>query len=147
MAAWAATSGENRPVRDDILDTAPHGNVNLARGIAVSCNSQPNSATGLMWWEPSSCYARHQMFRHPVASPKYTRPAKESLTAATVRGQVVASPPTDGPRGGGQAAAVWLGRPAIAGRQLRGNRCFVRSMPGCWLPPCARAVTDGTGRY
>ena len=31
--------GMARPVRDDLLDTVPHGNVDLDRGLAVSCNA------------------------------------------------------------------------------------------------------------
>ena len=31
--------GMSRPVRDDLLDTVPHGDVDLDRGIAVSCNA------------------------------------------------------------------------------------------------------------
>lgn len=32
-------SGQSRPVRDDLLDTAPHGHVDLDRGLVVSCNA------------------------------------------------------------------------------------------------------------
>jgi cell division protein FtsW (lipid II flippase)/cell division protein FtsI/penicillin-binding protein 2 len=31
--------GMSRPVRDDLLDTVPHGDVDLDRGLAVSCNA------------------------------------------------------------------------------------------------------------
>ncbi|HET7699103.1 MAG TPA: FtsW/RodA/SpoVE family cell cycle protein [Vicinamibacterales bacterium] len=31
--------GMSRPVRDDLLDTVPHGEVDLDRGLAVSCNA------------------------------------------------------------------------------------------------------------
>jgi cell division protein FtsW (lipid II flippase)/cell division protein FtsI/penicillin-binding protein 2 len=31
--------GQSRPVRDDLLDTVPHGDVDLDRGLAVSCNA------------------------------------------------------------------------------------------------------------
>jgi cell division protein FtsI/penicillin-binding protein 2 len=31
--------GQSRPVRDDALDTVPHGDVDLDRGLAVSCNA------------------------------------------------------------------------------------------------------------
>ena len=31
--------GLSRPVRDDLLDTVPHGDVDLDRGLAVSCNA------------------------------------------------------------------------------------------------------------
>lgn len=31
--------GMSRPVRDDALDTTPHGNVDLERGLVVSCNA------------------------------------------------------------------------------------------------------------
>ena len=32
-------SGQSRPVRDDLLDTVPHGHVDLDRGLVVSCNA------------------------------------------------------------------------------------------------------------
>jgi cell division protein FtsW (lipid II flippase) len=35
----AKLTGWSRPIRDDILDTAPHGAVNLHRGLVVSCNA------------------------------------------------------------------------------------------------------------
>jgi cell division protein FtsW (lipid II flippase) len=35
----AKVSGWNRPVRDDVLDTHPHGTINLGEGIVHSCNA------------------------------------------------------------------------------------------------------------
>ena len=31
--------GSKRPIRDDVQDKAPHGTVDMERGIVVSCNA------------------------------------------------------------------------------------------------------------
>lgn len=83
--------GASRPVRDDPLDTVPHGNVDLRRGLVVSCNSYfAQLATRL---GPRPLLDAAQVFQIDVArqpTPAGLRPLLPQ--AGYGQGQVVVSP-------------------------------------------------------
>ncbi len=76
--------GSNRPIRDDVLDTAPHGTLDMERGIVVSCNAyfaqlgwynvgaeQMTETTRLLGiamgkFQPQSAYGQGQVVASPL---------------------------------------------------------------------------------
>jgi cell division protein FtsI/penicillin-binding protein 2 len=142
-----AVRGWSRPVRDDILDTAPHGKVNMAAGIVHSCNAYfAQLGTYVVGAEPLLRMADHFGIR--VASPNTPAQLRDALPqAAYGQGQVVATPL----QMARVAAAVCSGGKALP----------VRWVPGAASPPqqvmpaehtrllghyMRRVVTEGTGR-
>jgi cell division protein FtsW (lipid II flippase) len=81
-----------RPIRDDIEDTAPHGTVDLERGIVVSCNAFfAQLGTYDVGAEP--LWTTASLLGIAAASPNTAEQLKKSLPQASYgQGQVVASP-------------------------------------------------------
>ena len=84
--------GSNRPIRDDIQDTAPHGTLDMERGIVVSCNAYfAQLGTYDVGAEP--LWATANLLGIASASPNTAAQLKKSLPQSSYgQGQVVASP-------------------------------------------------------
>jgi penicillin-binding protein A len=84
--------GWGRPIRDDIADRAAHGNVNMQRGVVVSCNAY-FAQLGTYKVGPQALHSTANLFGISVASPNTPQKLKDALPqAAYGQGQVVASP-------------------------------------------------------
>jgi cell division protein FtsW (lipid II flippase) len=84
--------GWNRPIRDDVQDSAPHGTVNMERGIVVSCNAYfAQLGTYDVGAEP--LFDTANLLGILTASPNTAAQLKKSLPQSSYgQGQVVASP-------------------------------------------------------
>jgi cell division protein FtsI/penicillin-binding protein 2 len=84
--------GWGRPIRDDIADKGAHGNVNMQRGVVVSCNAY-FAQLGTYKVGPQALHATANLFGISVANPNTPQKLKDALPqAAYGQGQVVASP-------------------------------------------------------
>lgn len=84
--------GWGKPIRDDILDAAPHGIVNLAKGLIVSCNAF-FAQLGTYDVGAERLLRTADQFGIKVASPNTPAQLKDALPQASYgQGQVVASP-------------------------------------------------------
>ena len=83
--------GWSRPVRDDLLDVAPHGLLTLQRALVVSCNAYfAQLAVDL---GPQALYETAQAFGISVAVPNTSSRLRGSLPYAGFgQGEVVVSP-------------------------------------------------------
>jgi cell division protein FtsW (lipid II flippase) len=84
--------GSKRPIRDDIEDTAPHGTVDLEKGIVVSCNAFfAQLGTYDVGAEP--LWTTANLLGIAAAAPNTAAQLKKSLPQSSYgQGQVVASP-------------------------------------------------------
>ncbi len=84
--------GWGRPIRDDVADRSAHGNVNMQKGVVVSCNAY-FAQLGTYKVGPEVLHATANLFGISVASPNTPQKLKDALPqAAYGQGQVVASP-------------------------------------------------------
>jgi cell division protein FtsW (lipid II flippase) len=85
-------NGSKRPIRDDLQDQAPHGTVNMERGIVVSCNAYfAQLGTYDVGAEPLLDTAG--LLGISVAAPATAAQLRKSLPQSSYgQGQVVASP-------------------------------------------------------
>ena len=84
--------GWGRPIRDDPTDKAPHGDVNLEKGIVVSCNAY-FAQLGTYAVGPEALLATAKALGITVARPNTAAQLKESLPQSSYgQGQVVATP-------------------------------------------------------
>jgi cell division protein FtsW (lipid II flippase) len=84
--------GSNRPIRDDIQDTVPHGTVNLERGIVVSCNAY-FAQLGTYDLGAQALWDTANLLGITAATPNTAAQLKKSLPQSSYgQGQVVASP-------------------------------------------------------
>ncbi len=84
--------GSNRPIRDDIQDRAPHGTIDMERGIVVSCNAYfAQLGTYKVGAEP--LFDTSNLLGILAASPNTAAQLRKSLPQSSYgQGQVVASP-------------------------------------------------------
>jgi hypothetical protein len=84
--------GSNRPIRDDVKDTTPHGNVDMEHGIVVSCNAYfAQLGTYEVGAEP--LFETANLLGISAASPNTAAQLKKSLPQSSYgQGQVLASP-------------------------------------------------------
>lgn len=88
----AYVKGWGRPIRDDIADRTPHGNVNMRRGVVVSCNAY-FAQLGTYKLGAEALHETANLFGIAVANPNTPAQLKDALPqAAYGQGQVVASP-------------------------------------------------------
>ena len=81
-----------RPIRDDVMDKSPHGSVDMAKGIAVSCNAY-FAQLGAYKVGAKSLFDTAGMFGISTASPNTPEKLREALPQASYgQGQVVVSP-------------------------------------------------------
>jgi cell division protein FtsW (lipid II flippase) len=84
--------GWGRPIRDDPIDKAPHGDVNLEKGIVVSCNAY-FAQLGTYGVGPEPLLETAKALGISVAKPNTPEQLKDALPqAAYGQGQVVATP-------------------------------------------------------
>lgn len=83
--------GSNRPIRDDISDTHPHGEINLAQGLIVSCNAyyaQLGVRIG-----PDALYKMASSLGITTAKPNSVEELRHLLPQASYgQGEVLATP-------------------------------------------------------
>jgi cell division protein FtsI/penicillin-binding protein 2 len=81
-----------RPIRDDVMDKSPHGTVDMAKGIAVSCNAY-FAQLGAYKVGAKSLFDTAALFGIATASPNTPEKLREALPQASYgQGQVVVSP-------------------------------------------------------
>jgi cell division protein FtsI/penicillin-binding protein 2/cell division protein FtsW (lipid II flippase) len=81
-----------RPIRDDVMDKAPHGTVDMAKGIAVSCNAY-FAQLGAYKVGAKSLFDTASLFGIATANPNTPEKLREALPQASYgQGQVVVSP-------------------------------------------------------
>ena len=84
--------GWSRPVRDDVLDKAPHGSIDMAQGISQSCNAY-FAQLGAYVVGAEALLRQAEAFGIRVADPNSPAKLADALPqAAYGQGQVVASP-------------------------------------------------------
>ena len=84
--------GSNRPIRDDVLDKAPHGTLDLERATVVSCNAY-FAQLGTYDVGAQPLFETASLLGIAVASPNTPEQLKKSLPQSSYgQGQVVASP-------------------------------------------------------
>jgi cell division protein FtsW (lipid II flippase) len=139
--------GRTRPVRDDVLDTSPHGSVDMARGIAISCNAY-FAQLGSYVVGAEKLLRVADFFGIRVASPNTPARLKAALPQASYgQGQVVASPMqmarvAAAIGNGGKTQTVGL----IAGVTTQGQQVFLPEHARLLAAAMRAAVTGGTGK-
>jgi cell division protein FtsW (lipid II flippase)/cell division protein FtsI/penicillin-binding protein 2 len=143
--------GSVRPVRDDPMDTIPHGAVTLSEGLAVSCNAYFAQLAQHLGPRPVLDVA--SLFQIDVAQPPTIAGLQATLAHAGYgQGQVVVSPlkmamvSASIASGGSRVPVRWVQarrEDRTANRELR----FLSSNQAAQLGRMMRSVvTDGTGR-
>ncbi|BCS32197.1 hypothetical protein TBR22_A14070 [Luteitalea sp. TBR-22] len=159
----AHIDGWSRPVRDDVMDTVPHGAVDLHRGLVVSCNAyfaqlamdlgpralidavspfqievaRPSTERALRGTLPHAAYGQAQVLASPM---------KMARVAAAIAGGGIVTPIawTDGEAGAGDTATQWLA-PADAERLARDMRDVVTAGTGRSLAGNPTPIAGKTG--
>jgi cell division protein FtsW (lipid II flippase) len=84
--------GWGRPIRDDPTDHTPHGEVDLVKGITISCNAY-FAQLGTYEVGPEALLETAQMMGITVARPNTPEALKDALPQASYgQGQVIATP-------------------------------------------------------
>jgi cell division protein FtsW (lipid II flippase)/cell division protein FtsI/penicillin-binding protein 2 len=141
--------GATRPVRDDPMDTVPHGSVTLREGLAVSCNAYFAQLAQHLGPRPVLDVA--SLFQIDVAQPPTPAGLQHSLAHAGYgQGQVVVSPlkmarvSASIASGGSRMPVRWTTEPVDGGA---GDARFLSASQAAQLARMMRAVvTEGTGR-
>jgi cell division protein FtsW (lipid II flippase) len=143
--------GSNRPIRDDIQDSAPHGTVNMERGIVVSCNAY-FAQLGTYEVGAQPLFDTAGLLGIATAAPNTAAQLRKSLPQASYgQGQVVASPF----QMARVAATVADGGMMPEGRWITDETNARNSSPETVLSPAndqtlarfmREVVTNGTGR-
>lgn len=141
--------GWARPVRDDVKDTVPHGEVDLRRGLVVSCNAY--FAQLAMQLGPRPLLDAVSMFQIEAARPSTVAALRQTLPHAGYgQADVLASPLKMArvaaaiANGGIAAPAYWTMDARVASDA--GPR-FLSEVDAARLARYMReAVTSGTGR-
>lgn len=145
--------GWGRPVRDDPTVTAPHGQMDLDKGISQSCNAY-FAQLGTYEVGSERLLETAELFGIPVARPNTAEQVKDALPQASYgQGQVVATPF----QMARVAATIANGGAAPEGRWVRGESNTRRAEPVRLLEagkipliarPMRQVVTVGTAsRY
>ena len=143
--------GSTRPIRDDVEDSAPHGTLDMERGIVVSCNAYfAQLGTYDVGAEP--LWATANLLGIASASPNTAAQLKKSLPQSSYgQGQVVASPF----QLARVAATVANGGAMPEGRWITDETNARTTVPEAVMTPDAArtlgqfmraVVTQGTGR-
>lgn len=84
--------GSNRPIRDDVLDTNPHGTLDMEHAVMVSCNAY-FAQLGTYNVGAQPLFETASLLGIAVASPNKPEQLRKSLPQSSYgQGQVVASP-------------------------------------------------------
>jgi cell division protein FtsI/penicillin-binding protein 2/cell division protein FtsW (lipid II flippase) len=140
-----------RPIRDDVMDKSPHGSVDMAKGIAVSCNAY-FAQLGAYKVGAKSLFDTAGLFGISTASPNTAEKLREALPQASYgQGQVVVSPF----QMARVAASVANGGKILQGRWVIDDSNSRLKDPVLALPPAEAqrlagfmrgVITGGTGR-
>jgi cell division protein FtsI/penicillin-binding protein 2 len=140
-----------RPIRDDVMDKYPHGSVDMAKGIAVSCNAY-FAQLGAYKVGAKSLFDTAGLFGISTASPNTPEKLREALPQASYgQGQVVVSPF----QMARVAASVANGGKVLQGRWVIDDSNARLKDPLLVLPPSEAqrlggfmrgVITQGTGR-
>ena len=143
--------GQKRPIRDDVQDKAPHGTLDLERGLVVSCNAY-FAQLGTYDVGAQALLDTANLLGIAAASPNEAAELKKSLAqSAYGQGEVVASPF----QMARVAATVANGGTMPLGRWLTDENNARGGTPVVLLSASAagtlgrfmrQAVTSGTGR-
>ncbi len=143
--------GSNRPIRDDVQDSTPHGTVNMERGIVVSCNAY-FAQLGTYEVGAQPLFDTAGLLGILTAAPNTAAQLRKSLPQASYgQGQVVASPF----QMARVAATVANGGLMPEGRWITDETNARNSPPETVLSPgddrtlarfMREVVTNGTGR-
>jgi len=143
--------GSNRPIRDDIQDQAPHGAVDMQKGIVVSCNAY-FAQLGTYDVGAQALWDTANLLGIASARPDTAAQLRKSLPQSSYgQGQVVASPF----QMARVAATVANGGSMPQGRWITDETNTRTAAPETVLTPDAartlaqfmrQAVTSGTGR-
>ncbi|HUB34019.1 MAG TPA: penicillin-binding transpeptidase domain-containing protein, partial [Bryobacteraceae bacterium] len=142
--------GSNRPIRDDIQDHAPHGTIDMERGIIVSCNAY-FAQLGTYNVGAGPLFDTANLLGILAAAPNTAAQLRKSLPQSSYgQGQVVASPfqlarvAATVANGGGMPEGRWITdetnsrtgapQPVLAADQAQLLAKFMREV-----------VTSGTG--
>ncbi|MBL8214826.1 MAG: FtsW/RodA/SpoVE family cell cycle protein [Bryobacterales bacterium] len=88
----ATIPGQTRPIRDDIQDRVPHGSVDMAKGIVVSCNAY-FAQLGHLEVGADGLFDTARIFGIAVANPNTAKELNKYLPQSSYgQGEVVASP-------------------------------------------------------
>ena len=141
----------NRAIRDDIQDTVPHGSVDMAKGITISCNAY-FAQLGAEKVGAQSLYETATLLGISVARPNTIKQLEQYLAQASYgQGQVVVSPF----QMARVAATIAQGGQAPQGRWLVDETNTRVRVPETILPSnlaqeigryMRAVVTSGTGR-
>src|SRR5436190_10716835 len=144
-------NASKRPIRDDVLDSSPHGTVDLQKGLVVSCNAY-FAQLGAYDVGPQGLLDTANLLGIAVASPNTAAQLRNALPQASYgQGQVVASPF----QMARVAAAVANGGMAPMGRWISDETNPRTNAPQAILPAAENqmlarflreVVTAGTGR-
>jgi cell division protein FtsW (lipid II flippase) len=140
-----------RPIRDDVMDKSPHGTVDMAKGIAVSCNAY-FAQLGAYKVGAKALFDTANVFGISTASPNTPEKLREALPQASYgQGQVVVSPF----QMARVAASVANGGKVLQGRWVIDDSNSRLKDPLLALPPSEAqrlagfmrgVITGGTGR-
>jgi peptidoglycan glycosyltransferase len=141
--------GWSRPVRDDLLDSAPHGTVDLHRGVVASCNAY--FAQLALRLGPQPILDAASLFQIDAARPATAASLKRTLAHAGYGQADVLVSPLKMARvaaaiaGRGLVVPVqWLAQPDVADEQ---PQRFLSEPDAALLGRYMReAVTSGSGR-
>jgi cell division protein FtsI/penicillin-binding protein 2/cell division protein FtsW (lipid II flippase) len=145
--------GWGRPVRDDPTDRTPHGDVNLEKGIVVSCNAY-FAQLGTYAVGPEALLATAKALGITVARPNTAAQLKEALPQSSYgQGQVVATPfqmarvAATLADGGAMPEGHWV-MDAGNTRRAQPARVLEPNLAALLGRAMRRVVTEGTGaRY
>ena len=134
-------------MRDDILDTTPHGSVDMERGIVLSCNAY-FAQLGTYVVGPERLLRTAELFGILVASPNTVAQLKDALPqAAYGQGQVVATPLQMSRIAAAMASGGKIHALRVAASQAPAEQQVLRPETALALSGYMRAVvTGGTGQ-
>ena len=140
--------GWGKPIRDDVLDKQPHGSVDMAKGLIVSCNAY-FAQLGTLQVGPQALLHAADLFGIRVASPNTVSQLKDALPQASYgQGQVVASPLQMARVAGsiGSQGRVFPGRLVVGEPVAAPKICLTPDKAAELSQWMRRVVTEGTGR-
>jgi cell division protein FtsI/penicillin-binding protein 2/cell division protein FtsW (lipid II flippase) len=140
--------GWGKPIRDDVLDRAPHGTVDMARGLIFSCNAYFAQLGTYVVGAPALLQAA-DLFGIKAASPDTASQLKDALPQASYgQGQVVASPLQMARVAGaiGNRGRILPGRIVLGEPLPDATSCLAAEQAAKLSGFMRRVVTEGTGR-
>ena len=136
--------GSNRPIRDDVQDSVPHGTVNMERGIVVSCNAY-FAQLGTYDVGAGPLFDTANLLGIATASPNTAAQLREVAAAGVLRagaGGGIAVPDGAGGRHGGQRRPMpqgrWITDETNSAHRAAGDGAGAGRRRRRWRASCAR---------